>query len=140
MSMLQRKRRMEMKKASFKDEWIKVEILYQAIVDGRFKEEDWINKIIAWGETAFIIKKEEISKTYYINFAGKTVMTGIESFIEAYKKIEEKDWDIVRVVSAIMADYMIWEKEQKEVETNKVKLSENIIDSAINNKIKTTKR
>ena len=129
-----------MKKASFKDEWIKVEILYQAIVDGRFKEEDWINKIIAWGETAFIIKKEEISKTYYINFAGKTVMTGIESFIEAYKKIEEKDWDIVRVVSAIMADYMIWEKEQKEVETNKVKLSENIIDSAINNKIKTTKR
>ena len=131
---------MEMKKASFKDEWIKVEILYQAIVDGRFKEEDWINKIIAWGETAFIIKKEEISKTYYINFAGKTVMTGIESFIEAYKKIEEKDWDIVRVVSAIMADYMIWEKEQKEVETNKVKLSENIIDSAINNKIKTTKR
>ena len=66
-------------------------------------------------------------------------MTGIESFIEAYKKIEEKDWDIVRVVSAIMADYMIWEKEQKEVETNKVKLSENIIDSAINNEIKTTK-
>ena len=131
---------MEMKKASFKDEWIKVEILYQAIVDGRFKEEDWINKIIAWGETTFIIKKEEISKTYYINFAGKTVMTGIESFIEAYKKIEEKDWDIVRVVSAIMADYMIWEKEQKEVETNKVKLSENIIDSTINNKIKTTKR
>ena len=118
MSMLQRKRRMEMKKASFKDEWIKVEILYQAIVDGRFKEEDWINKIIAWGETAFIIKKEEISKTYYINFAGKTVMTGIESFIEAYKKIEEKDWDIVRVVSAIMAYYRDWETDRKSTRLN----------------------
>ena len=64
-----------MEKINFRDEWISVEILKKSITDINFNEEDWLNKLIAWGETVFEIKKEEISKTYYIRFAGKVIRT-----------------------------------------------------------------
>ena len=132
--MLQRKRRMEMKKnIDFRDEWINKNEVINALTDSNFNENEWINRLIAWGETVFCIKKERESR-YYIEFAGKVIRTGITTFIDAIDLIEEKDWDLIRVVSAVMADYIIWTKDQ-EIKLDAKNFVEEIVNEAINEKI-----
>ena len=60
-------------------------------------------------ETVFCVKKERENR-YYIEFAGRVICTSINTFEQAIELIEKKDWDLIRVVSAVMAEYMIWNK------------------------------
>ena len=101
------------KNIDFRDEWINKNKVINALTDNNFDENDWINKLIAWGETVFCIKKERENR-YYIEFAGRVICTGIITFEQAIELIENKDWDLIRVVSAVMTDYIIWKKEQEE--------------------------
>ena len=96
-----------MGKINFRDEWINKNKVLNALTDSNFDENEWLNVLIAWGETVFSIKKERES-IYYIEFAGKVIRTGITTFIDAIDLIEEKDWDLIRVVSAVMAGYILW--------------------------------
>ena len=54
-----------MAKINFRDEWISKNILILAMQNGTFNENDYLGKLIAWGETAFCIKKERENR-YYI--------------------------------------------------------------------------
>ena len=106
-----------MEKINFRDEWVNKNKVLKALTDSNFDENEWLNVLIAWGETVFCIKKERESR-YYIEFAGKVIRTGINTFIDAIDLIEEKDWDLIRVVSAVMADYIIWKNNKKTIETD----------------------
>ena len=66
----------------FKDEWINKNKVINALKDSNFDENEWINRLIAWGETVFCIKKEKENR-YYIEFAGKVIRTNITTFIDA---------------------------------------------------------
>ena len=104
---------MEMKKnIDFRDEWINKNEVINALKDSNFDENEWINRLIAWGETIFCIKKERENR-YYIEFAGKVICTGINTFELAIELIEKKDWDLIRVVSAVMTEYIMWTNTQK---------------------------
>ena len=125
---------MDMKKnIDFRDEWINKNKVINALKDSNFNENEWINRLIAWGETVFCIKKERENR-FYIEFAGKVIRTGITRFIDAIDLIEEKDWDLIRVVSAVMADYIIWTKDQ-EIKSDAKNFVEEIVNEAINEKI-----
>lgn len=122
------------KNIDFRDEWINKNKVINALTDSNFDENEWINKLIAWGDTVFCIKKERESR-YYIEFAGKVIRTGITRFIDAIDLIEEKDWDLIRVVSAVMADYIIWTKDQEIIKSDAKNFVEEIVNNAINEKI-----
>ena len=125
------------KNIDFRDEWINKNEVINALTDSNFDENEWINRLIAWGETVFCIKKERESR-YYIEFAGKVIRTGITKFIDAIDLIEEKDWDLIRVVSAVMADYIIWKKDQEEnkiIKEDAKNFVKEIVNEAINEKI-----
>ena len=123
------------KNIDFRDEWIEKNKVINAMIDNNFDENEWINKLIAWGETVFEIKKEERSNTYYIQFAGKVICAGINTFIDAFELIENKDWDLIRVVSAVMADYIIWKNNQKIIETDTKNFKKEMVNETINENI-----
>ena len=120
-----------MEKINFRDEWISKNNVINALTNGNFDENDWLNKLIAWGETVFCVKKERENR-YYIEFAGRVICTGINTFEQAIELIEEKDWDLIRVVSAVMADYIIWTKNQEKIKTDAKNFVEEIVNE-INN-------
>ena len=47
------------KNIDFRDEWINKKEVINALTDSNFDENEWINRLIAWGETVFCIKKKE---------------------------------------------------------------------------------
>ena len=118
------------KNIDFRDEWINKNEVINALTESNFDENDWINRLIAWGDTVFCIKKERESR-YYVEFAGRVICTGINTFEQAMKLIEEKDWDLIRVVSAVMAEYIIWSKEQESIKTDAKNFVEEIVNEAI---------
>ena len=120
-----------MAKINFRDEWISKNILILAMQNGTFNENDYLGRLIAWGETAFCIKKERENR-YYIEFAGKVICTGINTFELAIDLIEQKDWDIIRVISAVMADYILWSKEQETIKIDAEKSIKEITNEIIN--------
>ena len=118
---------MDMKKnIDFRDEWINKDKVINALRDNNFEENEWLNRLIAWGETVFCIKIERENR-YYIEFAGRVICTGINTFEQAIELIEKKDWDLIRVVSAVMAEYIIWTKNQ-EVKTDAKNFEEEIVN------------
>ena len=119
-----------MEKINFRDEWINKNEVINALRDSNFDENEWLNKLITWGETVFCIKKG-VENWYYIQFAGRVICTGINTFEQAIELIEEKDWDLIRVVSAVMAEYIIWTKNQ-EIKTDAKNFVEEIVNE-INN-------
>ena len=124
---------MEMKKnIDFRDEWINKNEVINALRDSNFDENEFLNRLIAWGDTVFCIKKERENR-YYIEFAGRVICTGINTFELAIELIEKKDWDLIRVVSAVMAEYIIWTKTQK-MNTDAKNFEEEIVNEAINKK------
>ena len=46
-----------MEKINFRDEWINKNEVINALTDNNFDENEWLNKLITWGETVFCIKK-----------------------------------------------------------------------------------
>ena len=121
------------KNIDFRDEWINKNEVINALRDSNFDENEWLNVLIAWGETVFCIKKERENR-YYIEFAGRVICTGINTFELAIELIEKKDWDLIRVVSAVMADYIIWTKDE-EIKSDAKNFVEDIVNEAINEKI-----
>ena len=86
-----------MEKINFRDEWICKNKLINALTSNTFNEEEWLNKLIAWRETVFCIKKEKENR-YYIEFAGRVICTGINTFEQAIDLIEKKDWDLISLI------------------------------------------
>ena len=122
-----------MEKINFRDEWINKNEVINALRDSNFDENEWLNKLITWGETVFCVKKERENR-YYIEFAGRVICTGIYTFEQAIELIEKKDWDLIRIVSAVMAEYIIWTKNQ-EIKKDAKNFVEEIVNEAINEKI-----
>ena len=119
------------KNIDFRDEWINKNEVINALTESNFDENDWINRLIAWGETVFCIKKERENR-YYIEFAGRIICTDINTFGQAIELIEKKDWDIIRVISAVMADYIFWSENQDTIKTDAKNSVEKIVNE-INN-------
>ena len=71
-----------MEKINFRDEWISKNNVINALTNGNFDENEWLNKLIAWGDTVFCVKKERENR-YYIEFAGRVICTGINTLEQA---------------------------------------------------------
>lgn len=103
---------MKKKVIDFREEWIDSAHLFEEIKNNGkdFDEDKWLNKLIAWGETVFEIKRER-NETYTIYFVNRPVKINIQTFEMAVNYIENKDWDLIRCVSALMANFMIYDNQ-----------------------------
>lgn len=98
----------------FRDEWVMSETIKKELLNGTFDEKKYVGRLVSWGNTAFEIT-EVIDHGFVIKFANKVIAKNMKSYIEAFDLIDSQSWDIVICVASIMAEYIIWCKEQEKL-------------------------